>query len=67
MEPIKLKGLDPKQMYAVKEINLYPGTVSPIGEASVYSGDYLMSVGINPLIDKNRTSVILEITAKKEE
>lgn len=40
--------------------------MSPIAEASVYSGDYLNSAGINPLIDKNRSSVILEITAVKK-
>ncbi|MEO5892295.1 MAG: alpha-galactosidase, partial [Ferruginibacter sp.] len=65
IDPIKLMGLDPKQMYTVKEINLYPGVVSSIDGTVTYSGDYLMSVGINPLIDKDRSSVILEVTAQK--
>lgn len=58
-EPIKWSGLDPNKKYAITEINLYPGTVSPIKSATTFSGDYLMSVGINPFIDQKRTSVVL--------
>jgi alpha-galactosidase len=65
IDPIKLKGLDPKKKYAVNEINRYPGTTSPIAAGNIYSGDYLMSVGINPRIDRNRTSVILEFKEAK--
>jgi len=61
IEPVKLKGLDPKKNYIVKEINLYPGAHSPINASTAYSGDFLMNVGINPVIDDRRTSVILEV------
>jgi len=50
---------------AVKEINLYPGTSSPIGENSIYSGGFLMKVGINPYVNGRRQSVVLEITEVK--
>lgn len=59
--PIKLKGLHNDRKYRVKEINLYPGTKSTIDESTVYSGDFLMTVGINPEIDVKRTSVVLLI------
>ncbi len=58
--PIKLKGLIADKKYQVQEINLYPGTKSSLG-INTYSGDFLMSVGINPQINSNRTSVILKI------
>lgn len=59
--PVKLKGLQPDKRYSVKEINLYPGTKSSLGESNVYSGNYLMTVGFNPNVNLRRTSVILEI------
>ncbi|MEZ2334341.1 alpha-galactosidase [Mucilaginibacter sp. RCC_168] len=59
--PIRLKGLDPQKKYQVKEINLYPGAKSPIENDLVLTGDFLMNVGVNPRVDKNRTSVVLEL------
>lgn len=59
--PIKLKGLDANKKYSIKEINLYPGVKSTLNELVVYSGDFLMTVGINPEIDTKRTSVLLLI------
>jgi alpha-galactosidase len=64
IDPILLKGLDAKRNYQVREINLYPGSTPSVSEG-VYSGDYLMSVGINPRMDSRRTSVILEITESR--
>jgi alpha-galactosidase len=61
-EPVKLDGLDAQKKYRVKEINLFPGTRSRINPDLVYSGDFLMKVGINPAISLRRTSVVLEIT-----
>ncbi|ETZ22062.1 hypothetical protein N824_24370 [Pedobacter sp. V48] len=61
--PIKLKGLDPDKMYRIEEINLYPGTRSPIDSQRSYSGDFLMTVGINPEADAVRTSVVLKVIA----
>ncbi len=59
---VLLKGLDPAKKYAIKELNLYPGTKSAITSDAVYTGDYLMRVGFNPVANGNRTSVIIELT-----
>ncbi|MCF7974833.1 MAG: alpha-galactosidase [Phycisphaerae bacterium] len=61
--PITLKGLDPAKKYTVKEINLYPGTRSRITSSQPYSGDFLMTVGLNPQLDSSRQSVVLVVTA----
>ena len=58
--PSRLSGLDPAKDYQVKEINLYPGTNSPF-KTAVYSGDYLMTIGINPRLSGARKSVVLEL------
>ncbi|WP_035668755.1 alpha-galactosidase [Flavobacterium sp. 83] len=63
--PVVLNGLDPKKKYSVKEINLFPGTTSPIAADKVYSGDFLMKAGINPNVSLKRTSVVLEISEVK--
>ena len=63
--PVLLNGLDPQKKYTVKEINLYPGTESTIPSGKIYSGDFLMKVGINPDVNLNRTSVVLEVAEKK--
>jgi len=59
--PIPLKGLDPAKKYRLKEINLYPGAKSPFGAGTVYSGSFLMTVGINPVVNSGRRSVILRL------
>jgi len=56
--PVKLKGLQPDKNYAVKEINLFPGSKSTIKPAT-YTGNFLMKVGINPDVRDNRNSVII--------
>ncbi|PWK25223.1 alpha-galactosidase [Arcicella aurantiaca] len=63
--PIKLKGLSPTKKYSVKEINLFPGTTSTLKADLVYTGDYLMTIGINPELSGRRSSVILEFTEVK--
>ena len=62
--PVKLKGLDPAKQYIVKEINLYPGTKSGIKEGP-YSGNFLMTVGINPEVHDDRASVVLSVEQRK--
>jgi alpha-galactosidase len=57
--PIQLNGLDADKKYTVKEINLYPGTKTTIDESKIYSGEFLMNVGINPDVNGRRTSVVL--------
>ncbi|NQU55005.1 MAG: alpha-galactosidase [Bacteroidetes bacterium] len=64
--PVKLDGLDSNKRYTVKEINLSSGTRSPINSNKVYSGDFLMKIGVNPDINLHRTSVILEVTEVKD-
>jgi alpha-galactosidase len=59
--PVKLDGLDANKRYTVKEINVSAGTTSPINSSKVYSGDFLMKVGINPDITLKRISVVLEV------
>jgi alpha-galactosidase len=63
--PIALKGLDPSKKYRISEINLYPGTRSPIDSGKIYSGDFLMKVGFNPMVNERRASVILSLEAVK--
>jgi len=63
--PIILKGLDAAKNYRVNEINLYPGWKSALPKDAIYSGDFLMTVGINPKIDGNYKSVVLKIEESK--
>jgi alpha-galactosidase len=63
-KPILLKGLDPDKSYAVSEVNLYPGTTSTIPNA-VYTGKFLMTIGINPDVRDGRTSVLIGVEEKK--
>lgn len=63
--PVVLKGLDPNIKYALKELNVYPGTNSLIPSNTVFSGDFLMKVGVNPNVNLIRTSVLLEISEVK--
>ncbi|MDB5016609.1 MAG: rafA [Mucilaginibacter sp.] len=62
--PIRLKGLQPDRMYTVSEVNLYPGNRSTIVNA-VYSGQFLMTVGINPDVRESRTSVLIAVNGAK--
>jgi len=61
--PIKLKGLNPDKSYAVSEVNLFPGNPSSITNG-VYSGKFLMTVGINPDVRDGRTSVLIAVKAQ---
>jgi alpha-galactosidase len=63
--PIRLKGLDPQKTYKLKEINLYPGTTSPIDGERTYQGDFLMKVGFNPEVNSGRSSVVVQISEAK--
>jgi alpha-galactosidase len=60
-DPIHLKGLDPAKQYRVEEINLYPGAQSTIDPQIIYSGDFLMKIGVDPHIDTEHSSVVLKI------
>ena len=63
--PVKLQGLDPARRYRVKEINLMPGTESVLPENNkVYSGDYLMKVGLDAFSATRMNSKVIEITVE---
>ena len=61
--PIRMKGLDAGKKYRVTEIGTYPGA-SALPEA-VYSGDFLLKVGINPDVQQGRKSVVLSVKEEK--
>jgi len=61
VEPVLLKGLDPNKKYQIRELNLYEGDSSPLNETTIYSGDFLMKIGFNPQVSRERESVILEL------
>jgi alpha-galactosidase len=63
--PIKLKGLDAAKKYVLKEVNVYPGTNSSIDSSKSYTGDFLMKIGFNPIVNSSRTSVVLQIDELK--
>jgi alpha-galactosidase len=65
VKPIKMKGLNPTKKYKIKEINLYPDVPTTLNTEGAYSGEYLMSIGFNPDMSAQRTSVILEINEVK--
>ncbi len=58
--PIRLQGLDSNKKYKLTEINLYGNQKSTIGNKN-YSGDYLMTVGLNPNVTLSRSSVVIKI------
>jgi alpha-galactosidase len=63
--PVLLKGLNPDTRYRVREINMMPGHGSNLGcNDRVYSGQYLMTVGVNLLSTRKLTSHVLELTAE---
>lgn len=64
--PVRLAGLDPAKMYRVEEINLEPGVdvVAWKENGGVFSGDYLMKVGLNVLTERCENSRVIEITAQ---
>jgi alpha-galactosidase len=62
---VLLQGLDAQKNYRIKEINLFPGTRSSQPDNDkVFTGDYLMTVGLNLSAGKvnPQTSNIYEIT-----
>ncbi len=61
--PVRFRGLDPAKRYRVKEINMYPGETSPVNADLTYSGDFLMKIGFNPMVNSGRTSVVLKFEA----
>jgi alpha-galactosidase len=61
---VKLQGLDPAMNYSIKEINQFPGMWGILPAPVVYSGEYLMNVGLSVTNSQPLTSAVLEITAQ---
>lgn len=63
--PVRLQGLESDRMYRVKEINMMPGSGSSLkGNEQVFSGEYLMTVGLELFTTQQLNSRIVEITAE---
>ena len=63
--PVRLQGLDINKMYRVKEINMIPGSNSSLkGNDQVFSGEYLMNVGLDLFTTQQLNSRLIEITAE---
>jgi len=63
LSPIKLQGLNKDKTYRLTEINLYDDSQTPIDKEQIYSGEFLMNVGFNPVVNSRRSSVVLKIDA----
>lgn len=62
---VKLQGLNPNTMYKVEEINLMPHTESTLkANGKVFSGDYLMKVGLDVFGFAHTQSHVIAITAQ---
>ena len=63
--PVRLQGLEANRMYKVKEINLMPGAWPSLGgDDQVYSGEYLMTVGLGLFTGQDLSSRIIEVSAQ---
>lgn len=62
---VRLKGLDADKRYKVKEINMMPGQTSWLsGNEEIFSGDYLMNVGLDIFTGNKLNSRVIEIVAQ---
>ena len=65
LSAVKLRGLDPEKNYKVKEINLMPDSESQFAQnGKVFTGDYLMKVGLDVFTYNHNTSKVIEIIAE---
>lgn len=63
LQTVRLQGLDPHKRYKVEEINLMPDSKSSLSaNGKVFSGDYLMKVGINVFTFQSMQSRVVEFT-----
>jgi alpha-galactosidase len=60
---VRLEGLAPSKKYKVKEINIMPESRNTFEESgSIFSGDFLMKIGLKVSSSKQESSVVLEVT-----
>ncbi|WP_295727785.1 alpha-galactosidase [uncultured Muribaculum sp.] len=65
LQRVKLQGLDSAKRYLVKEINLMPGTETRFPQdGKILTGDYLMKIGLDLLSSRQKTSMVVELTAQ---
>ncbi|MDE6216376.1 alpha-galactosidase [Bacteroides sp.] len=65
MQPVRLQGLEADRMYRVKETNLMPGTRSSLrGNEQLFSGEYLMNVGLQVFTGRKMNSRVIEVVAE---
>lgn len=59
--------MDPNKNYKVNEINVMPGRRRSFFyvNGKVYSGDYLMKVGLNIMSGRDLSSSVYELTEQK--
>ncbi|MDR3059106.1 MAG: alpha-galactosidase [Prevotella sp.] len=68
--PVRLQGLDPQKKYRINEINLanQSGNIPKVStlreNGRVFTGDYLMKIGIDALTATKMHSRIIELTAE---
>ncbi len=63
--PVKMEGLDANKKYKIKEINIFSGGSAQSPEdGKVFSGDYLMKIGLNVSASQELSSTVLEINAE---
>ena len=61
--PVRLQGLNADKKYRVKEINMMPGSGSSLkGNNQVFSGEFLMNVGLDLFTTQQLNSRLIEIT-----
>ncbi|HEX9150959.1 MAG TPA: alpha-galactosidase, partial [Flavobacterium sp.] len=61
---VRLEGLDASKRYKVEEINSMPQGKNTFEESgTVFSGDFLMKIGLKVSSSRQENSVVLEITA----
>lgn len=58
----KLKGLNPNKNYKITELNVKSGQNSFSGNGQIFTGDYLMKVGVNLNIGNPFDSTVLLLT-----
>ena len=62
---VKIQGLDPNTMYKVEEINLMPNTNASLrNNGKIFSGDYLMKVGLDVFGFGQTQSHVISIIAQ---
>ncbi|MDL2212408.1 alpha-galactosidase [Bacteroides sp. OttesenSCG-928-J23] len=63
--PVRLQGLDADRMYRVNEINTMPGAKPTLrGHGKLYSGQFLMTVGLDIFTGRQLNSKVIEVVAE---